>query len=238
MLQQRDPLDGQSLAMQADALRLLGDPRSRELLDYGHFLRAELIDTPAGWPDLDAYLGDLVTALEASHAERSHPVGNSLREGSQLELVPDRSAQPAIRAFPQAIDGAIRRYMQALGQGNDPLRRRNSGQYRTQGMWSVRLRPHGFHVNHYHPQGWISSACYLHLPSAVQERGGAGWLKFGEPPFSTVPKLEAEYFLKPVPGLLALFPSYMWHGTVPFPGDPDDARLTIAFDVVPVGSAR
>jgi hypothetical protein len=28
-----------------------------------------------------------------------------------------------------------------------------------------------------------------------------------------------------------LFPSYMWHGTVPFGGD--TTRLTIAFDIVP-----
>jgi len=231
-LQRRDSRDGQSLAMRADALRLLGDPRHHELIDYRHFLRAEFIDTPPGWPDLAAYLADLAAALEASHGQRAHPIGNSVRLGGQMELIPERSAYPAIRAFPQSIDGPIRRYMQALGSGDDPLRRRNTGQYRIQGMWSVRLQPHGFHVNHYHPQGWISSACYLHLPPAVR-RGGAGWLKFGEPPFPTVPRLEAEYFLKPLPGLLALFPSYMWHGTVPFPGEPADARLTIAFDVVP-----
>jgi hypothetical protein len=41
--------------------------------------------------------------------------------------------------------------------------------------------------------------------------------------------------VRPEPGLLALFPAYLWHGTVPFSGDPDDTRLTIAFDVVPPG---
>jgi hypothetical protein len=30
-----------------------------------------------------------------------------------------------------------------------------------------------------------------------------------------------------------LFPSYMWHGTVPFDAPADSTRLTIAFDVVP-----
>ena len=35
-------------------------------------------------------------------------------------------------------------------------------------------------------------------------------------------------------GLLVLFPSWMWHGTVPFSGGEQDRRLTIAFDVVPV----
>jgi hypothetical protein len=194
---------------------------------------AELLDVPDGWPDLDAYLSDLVNDVRRLHTLRAHPIGNSLREGSQVELTPRQSPFASIRAFPQAIDGPIRRYMEAIGYGADPMRRRNTNHYRISGMWSVRLRPHGFHVNHYHPQGWISSACYLHLPPAVQNRGGEGWLKFGEPAFPTSPVLGPEYFIKPEPGLLALFPSYMWHGTVPFSGTADDSRLTVAFDVVP-----
>ena len=47
-----------------------------------------------------------------------------------------------------------------------------------------------------------------------------------------MPVLDAEHFVRPRPGLLALFPSYMWHGTVPFRAD--ERRLTMAFDVVPV----
>ena len=232
-LHDSDPTDGRALAMKADALRMLGDSRYRELLDYQHLVRAELIDVPPGWMDLDAYLAELVTDLGRAHTLRAHPVGNSLREGSQIQLAPQNSPFASIRAFPQAIDGPIRRYIQAIGDGNDPMRKRNTGRYRISGIWSVRLRPTGFHVSHYHPEGWISSACYLHLPHAV-ERGGEGWLKFGEPAFPTRPALNPEYFVRPRPGLLALFPSYMWHGTVPFAGAPEDRRLTIAFDVVPV----
>lgn len=233
VLHRADPTDGRALAMQADALRMLGDSRYKDFLDYRNLVRAEPIDVPDGWPDLTAYLSDLVGDLGRAHTLRAHPIGNSLREGSQIQLDPLQSPFASIRAFPQAIDGPIRRYMQALGTGPDPMRRRNTGKYRISGIWSVRLRPNGFHVNHYHPEGWISSACYLHLPPAVAGRGGEGWLKFGEPAFPTRPALEPEYFLRPEPGLLALFPSYMWHGTVPFAGAPEDSRLTIAFDVVP-----
>jgi Flp pilus assembly protein TadD len=232
-LHDSDPTDGRALAMKADALRMLGDPRYRELLDYQHLVRAEPIDVPDGWPGLDAYLAELVADLERAHTLRAHPIGNSLREGSQIQLAPQNSPFASIRAFPQAIDGPIRRYMQAIGIGGDPMRKRNTGRYAISGIWSVRLRPHGFHVNHYHPEGWISSACYLHLPRAIERAGGEGWLQFGEPAFPTNPILEPEYFVKPSPGLLALFPSYMWHGTVPFSGSPEDRRLTIAFDVVP-----
>ena len=136
-----------------------------------------------------------------------------------------------IKAFFTAIDGPIRRHMAAHSAlDRDPVRSRNTGDYRFNGVWSVRLRPDGYHSNHLHPQGWLSSACYIALPSAV-ERGREGWLKFGEPGVPTKPVLTPEYFIKPEPGLLALFPSYMWHGTVPFGGD--EPRLTIAFDIVP-----
>jgi hypothetical protein len=232
-LHESDPCDGQALAMTADAQRMLGDPRYHELLDYQQLVRAELIDVPPGWTSLDAYLSELVADLERSHTLHAHPIGNSLRGGSQIQLVPQDSSFASIRAFPQAVDGAISRYVQAIGFGDDPMRRRNTGRYNLGGIWSVRLRPHGFHVNHYHPQGWISSACYLRLPPSLEGRGGEGWLKLGEPAFPTSPPLGPEYYLKPQPGLLVLFPSYMWHGTVPFSGAPANTRVTIAFDVVP-----
>lgn len=233
MLHDSNPTDGRALAMKADALRMLGDQRYREFLDYRGLVRVETIGIPDGWLSLSAYLADLTGDLGQLHTLHAHPIGNSLREGSQVQLDPLQSPFASIRAFPQAIDGPIRHYLQALGAGSDPMRRRNTGHYRISGMWSVRLRASGFHVNHYHPEGWISSACYLDLPPAVARGQGEGWLKFGEPAFPTTPALEPEYFVKPEPGLLALFPSYMWHGTVPFTASGDERRLTIAFDLLP-----
>jgi hypothetical protein len=58
-----------------------------------------------------------------------------------------------------------------------------------------------------------------------------GWLKFGESNLGLGGDDRPERFVKPVVGQLVLFPSYMWHGTVPFQSAAD--RLTIAFDVVP-----
>ena len=69
---------------------------------------------------------------------------------------------------------------------------------------------------------------------ADEDRIGAGqegWLSFGQPGVPTQPPLAAEHFVKPEPGVLVLFPSYMWHGTAPFHGD--GMRLTAAFDVLP-----
>jgi tetratricopeptide (TPR) repeat protein len=226
----RDPLDQHAIGLLATTWRALDDPRYRALYDYDRLVRPAQIDTPDGWSTLGAYLADLTESLARLHTLRTHPVGQSVRLGSQtsqrLTLVDD----PAVQAFFTAIDGPIRRYIQALGPGEDPVRSRTSGQYRFNGEWSVRLREGGHHAGHLHPRGWLSSACYIALPGAI-ERGREGWLKFGEPGIRTEPPMPAEHFVKPEPGLLVLFPSYMWHGTVPFSGD--EPRLTIAFDVVP-----
>jgi hypothetical protein len=209
---------------------MLDDPRYRALYDYD-LVGVYEIDVPAGWSDLTAYLADLKRSLHALHRMKTHPIGQSLRHGSQTSGSLLASGDRTIRAFFQAIDGPIRRHMAMMGQGSDPARARNGGDYKLSGAWSVRLQAGGFHVDHVHPEGWISSACYIDLPAAVDSPGREGWLKFGEPGIGTDPPLEAEHYVRPRPGLLALFPSYMWHGTVPFTGQ--DERLTIAFDAVP-----
>lgn len=233
-LHRDDASDGHAVAMLADAMRMLGDAGYRDLLDYRGLVRAEYIDCPSGWPTRDTYLDELRRDLRTLHTLHAHPVASSLRGGSQAQLDPQHSPYASIRAFPEAVDGPVGRYVEALGQGPDPMRRRVSRDHLIRGMWSVRLRSEGFHLNHYHPGGWISSAFYLVLPPARSMSRGGGWLKFGEPAFPTSPRLDAEYFVKPEPGLLVLFPSYLWHGTVPFAGEQDAERITIAFDVLPI----
>ncbi len=226
---ERRPSDQRALAYRATAWRLLGDPRYATLYDYAALVRSWRMDVPDGWDSLDAYLADLARALGGVHAFRTHPLDQSLRHGSQAAHLLS-SDDPTIRAFFRAVDGPIRRHLADLGRGADPLRVRNTGGYGYQGAWSVRLRPGGFHTDHIHPEGWLSSACYVALPP-TEAASREAWIKFGEPGIPTRPALGPEHFVRPEPGLLVLFPSYMWHGTVPFRGDA--TRLSVAFDLVP-----
>ena len=223
------PEDQVALSLQAVAWRQVGDSRAAELYDYDTMVGAWTIDTPAPWTSLPAYLADLAVALRRLHGLTTHPLGQSLRHGTQTTASLKTSTDPAIRAFFTAIDGPIRQHVARLGTGPDPLRRRNTGAYRVSGAWSVQLSSGGYHAAHVHTEGWLSSACYIDLPDAVQGEGRPGWIGFGGAPFT--PDLPHQHFEKPEPGKLVLFPSYMWHGTVPFEGD--QSRLTIAFDVVP-----
>ncbi|MGF7151113.1 putative Zn-dependent protease [Sphingomonas zeicaulis] len=224
------PLDQGLVALRWIGWRMLGDSRAAALYDYNAFVGAAMLDLPPGWARLDDYVRDLVVALRAAHGLQRHPLDQSLRHGTQTTAELTRSSDPAIRAFTTAIDGPIRRYIKALGAGDDLLRRRRARGYRLNGLWSVRLQPGGHHVSHVHPRGWISSACHLELPDTA-DGTDEGWLTFGQPGIPVQPALAAEHRVRPVPGQLVLFPSYMWHATVPFRGA--GSRLTIAFDVVP-----
>ncbi|NEX95316.1 2OG-Fe(II) oxygenase family protein, partial [Caulobacter sp. 17J65-9] len=228
----RAPHDHVALAFAAVAARMVGDPQYERLYDYSAFVRPAQIPTPKGWRSLDAYLADLKDALIRLHALKAHPLENSLRGGSQTSQSLLRSKDPVITAFFQAIDEPIRAYMEAVGTGDDPVRSRNTGAYSVKAAWSVRLKPNGFHVDHIHPQGWLSSAFYVETPAAALETPGReGWIRFGRPRMRTTPELDAGCYVRPEPGTLVLFPSYMWHGTVPF--TTDESRMTVAFDVVP-----
>jgi hypothetical protein len=93
------------------------------------------------------------------------------------------------------------------------------------------MRRGGFHLNHVHPLGWLSSAYYVSVPAEVEDASArSGWIKFGEPRFP-MPGATAGLFVQPKPGRLVLFPSYMWHGTNAIQGD--EPRTSIAFDAVP-----
>ncbi len=223
-------LNQHGIALLATAWRILGVDAYRDLYDYGRLVRGYELETPEGWGSLAAYIADLAQALEGAHRYRGHPIGQSLRFGSQGELSPSEATDPAIAAFFPTLRKAIGRYIAELGQGLDPLRSRVADDFSFSGAWSVRLRPGGYHANHIHPMGWISSACHLVTPPGI-DTGQDGWLSFGQPGVPTQPSLIAEHFVKPEPGVLVLFPSYMWHGTAPFHGE--GMRLTAAFDVLP-----
>jgi tetratricopeptide (TPR) repeat protein len=224
------PLDQHPVALAATAWRILGDPRYRPLHDYSRLVFRQTLETPPGWPTLAVYLNDLAISLRRLHQMRGHPVGQSLRHGAQTSEALTRSTDPAIKAFFTAIEAPIDAYIDRLRGHDDVLGRRVASGYRFAGAWSALLRPGGHHVDHIHPLGWISSAFHVELPAAVED-GRQGWLKFGEPGVVTSPVLGPEHFVKPRAGDLVLFPSYMWHGTVPFGGDAP--RLAIAFDALP-----
>jgi hypothetical protein len=138
----------------------------------------------------------------------------------------------------QAVDRYIAHLESLPADESHPLLARRSPRWRYTDSWSSRLHSSGFHTNHVHAHGWISSCYYVALPpvmnaAADADAAHAGWIAFGTPDID-IPgcDLTARRRERPRVGRLVLFPSCMWHGTVPFTDT--QPRLTIAFDVVPL----
>ena len=225
-----------ALAYLGVAWRMLGDAREHWLCDYERLVSEVALEVPAGFTDETEFLKALETTLVQLHTARRAPVDQSLRGGSQTSGVLFGRKDPVIAALRDAMVRAVHAYVDGLrDDATHPFLRRKSARIRFSGSWSVRLESAGHHVNHFHQEGWISSAFYVALPQSVahaREGSTAGFIQFGEPPSEFELGLTPRRVIQPREGRLVLFPSYLWHGTVPY--EDRAPRLTVAFDAIPV----
>ena len=228
-----EPYHQGTLAMWSTALDLTGDPRGETLGDYEGLVQTFDLDPPDGFSDMESFNHELGAYLARIHRDKRESITQSLRGGTQtMENLFDRG-HDLIERLRARIDEGVTAYISRMkADENHPLLKRRREGFGYSGSWSSRLHDCGFHTNHFHPKGWISSAYYVELPEVVGAgEGQQGWIKFGEPAFEAGLKSPIRRAIQPRAGRLVLFPSYMWHGTIPFHSQ--TPRLTIAFDAIP-----
>ena len=255
-----DPMDQQAWAFLGLAWRVAGeeagekaggragentnarDPRDAWLNDYQEHVQVYDLAPPEGFADTASFNLALASALAPMHSDAQAPVDQTLRQGSQTLGDIFEQGQPLVMLLKERIAQAVQRYIAHLdtlpSDDGHPLLGRTSSRWRFADSWSSRLDSGGFHTPHVHPHGWISSCYYVALPTVMVASEGAatsqaGWIQFGAPDLA-VPghALTARRAVQPKVGRLVLFPSFMWHGTVPFTDT--QPRLTVAFDVMPL----
>lgn len=229
------PYDQEAIAYQGLAWRFLGDPRATVLNDYENMVKSYRIEPPEGYASITDFNKRLCAALLRLHKASRHPAEQTLRGGSQTMGSLFAHDIPEIQLIRQQLEKAIASYIADMPEDKDHiLYRRKAVGFRFSGSWSVHLKRQGFHINHVHAQGWISSCYYVALPDAVERNADAheGWIRFGQTNMVLGERDKVAKIIKPEVGKLVLFPSYMYHGTVPF--NDDKPRTTIAFDIVPV----
>jgi hypothetical protein len=97
--------------------------------------------------------------------------------------------------------------------------------------WVVRLQKGGYQDEHIHPGGWLSGVFYVQVPEFRDEEEGA--IEFGLWGYD-YPILDKNYPRERYPpknGNIVLFPSSLFHRTIPFYSD--EERMCVAFDIVP-----
>jgi tetratricopeptide (TPR) repeat protein len=226
------PFDQTCLAILGTAWRLQADERDEALNGYDSLIRVFDLDPPEGFSSMENFNAELGAYLERLHPKTDAYLDQSLYGGTQTEGVLFGAGHALVEKARARIEGAISSYIAELKpDGGHPFLARQSRSFRYSGAWSCLMRGQGFHTNHLHPEGWISSCYYVTVPPEtgnLQTRNG--WIKFGEPSLDVPLKEPVRRAVQPVRGRLVLFPSYMWHGTVPFSSG--ETRLTCAFDIV------
>ncbi len=228
-----NPNDQLALGGVCVAYRELGDSRYHRLVDIEKFVQPFRLTVPTGFADAAAFNAALAEELTRLHTMTAEPLDQTLRGGTQTAGLLFARKSKLIAQAREAIAEAVGAYVAMLpDDASHPMLARKDAQFSFTHSWSCKLRSSGFHTNHVHSMGWISSAYYVDLPGALHDaERRQGWLKFGETHLELGGRDRPEHYVRPQVGELVLFPSYFWHGTVPFESPSD--RLTIAFDVVP-----
>jgi len=227
------PYDQLCLANLSLAWRMMADAREEELNGYDRHVRIFDLDPPDGFSRMEDFNAELSSHLDRLHPMTREHIDQSLRGGTQTPDHLFAAGHDLVDRLERHIAQAVGNYIRGMqAPEGHPLASRRAKGFEYAGSWSSRLTNCGFHVNHVHPAGWISSCYYVGVPKVVEDtQNRPGWIKFGEPAIDLALRDPIRRAIQPVPGRLVLFPSYMWHGTIPF--EDDEVRTTIAFDVIP-----
>lgn len=139
-----------------------------------------------------------------------------------------------IKEFKKMLCTAIDEFRDSLTYDRKhPFYSRIPKNYRITLIASI-LKENGNHPPHIHESSWLSGCYYVKIPAIVNNSSddNAGWLEFGRPDYPLPKDFDPIVTARmPEEGSALFFPSYFFHGTIPFTGTED--RIGIAFDVYP-----
>ena len=95
--------------------------------------------------------------------------------------------------------------------------------------WHVVLKHQGYQSPHIHPLGWLSGVIYLKVVPSLEKDEGAIEFSLNGPNYSDLGSPNLKYH--PEIGDIVLFPSSLYHRTIPFSTDTD--RIIVSFDLIP-----
>ncbi len=207
-----------------------GGDAAAALLGLERHVHRIALPTPAGFEDAGRFHAALADDIRRHSQQRWEPAGLAARQAYLSgDLLVDRTA--AITGFEQRLREAIDGFIAGCRRDPDDVFLRNiPGEYVLH-VWATQAGESGHIDTHIHEESWLSGAYYVELPGAVDpdDPGHAGWIEFGRP-YAHMPVAAAALRLEcPRVGDLLLFPSYLFHRTLPYRGSGE--RISISFDL-------
>ncbi len=204
------------------------------LLDLERLIVVRDVPAIPGFESLDAFNAALRDHCREHPSLEREPNQRTTRGGLQTG---DMNVEPRgpIEDLEALLQAEIVEYLDGLG--SDPQHPYLALRPRAfhLNLWATLLDAAGHQAPHVHPAAWVSAVYYVQVPGEVREDDpeAAGWIEFGRAPerlgLEAAPRTRR---LCPAEGRLVLFPSYLYHRTVPF--ESDVQRISIAMDALPL----
>jgi tetratricopeptide (TPR) repeat protein len=231
-LTEQQPLNQGYWCLYSSALREIDDNAYQYLCNYDELIFEIDIEPPSHYQSIELFNADLLSAIESVHVTKKEPLDQTVIGGTQTLSRIFEQGEPVFKEVEALFKHAFKTSICNINsEKSHPTNSIVSNDLSFSGAWSIWIKSNGFHKNHYHSQGWYSGVYYVTAPHEDELLNNAGNLKIGEPDLAIPSKHNPELYIKPKAGRLVLFPSFMWHGTVPFTSN--DPRVSIAFDVIP-----
>ncbi|SCA55818.1 hypothetical protein MTBPR1_130014 [Candidatus Terasakiella magnetica] len=230
------PGETTAVAWKLTALDQLGGGEEYDrYMDFDTFVKPEWVDVPEGFKDIDAFNEALVKHVENHPKLFEFEHYEVTRYGKEVKDIYSEPMGP-VKQLKAAMEKHVAEYIANLPDDPDNQFVATAPKKWRIKSWANILSGPGRQIAHIHGEAWMSGCYYVRLPDIMKSDdnpNNAGFIEFGqindEFPNLTTDRLR---FIQPKEGLVALFPSYLYHSTVPT--ESTQPRIAIAFDVVPV----
>jgi len=151
---------------------------------------------------------------------------NGTQTSGNLFLMPD----DFVKKIESVIRTEVTKYKLRFGENEEGFMKYWPPDYTVFG-WFVKLRRGGALTPHIHENGWLSGSIYINVPKGLKGNDGKLVVCMGEDQQGGGHETQNKRFIDVETGTLCLFPSSLFHYTIPF--ESEEERLVLAFDIIP-----
>ena len=187
-----------------------------------------------GVDDADGFLRDLMDDLQSREAIWEPP-GKTTRHGFQTMSNLFKKPYGRLVELDRIIKDTIENYRFEFSSENCDFIRLFPKTLTLSG-WFIRLIKGGHQAEHIHSGAWLSGIFYLQMPKCTDQEEGSIELGLWGYDYPILNKSYPKNRFYPKNGSIILFPSSLFHRTIPFHSD--EERMSIAFDLRPTQTWR